>query len=250
MNTPEGAIGSGASVAQTAERFAPRCARRLLVIGGIGLILCGMILGDIFAAFILHPNANRIGENLLAATQAVAAHNPRAAGAAFQSIGGLLENRGTKVDAHSHMIGFGYIALLVALLQPYVAFSGSVKKSLTKLFLFGGDIAACGSFSHSLRWIGPEARLRRLDGPVCLVILEDFWFGSFVSANWRALQNTFACEGRRAGLTSFLATAVGRLEFCLAVERYWFLSVFFTGAITPARIFSVMKLETASCFRR
>jgi len=74
-----------------------------MVIGGIALILSGMILGDIFAAFILHPNANRIGENLLAATRAVAAHDPRVAGAAFQNIGALLENRGTKVDAHSHV---------------------------------------------------------------------------------------------------------------------------------------------------
>jgi hypothetical protein len=146
MSTHEGAIGSGAAVAQSAERFAPRGARRIFVIGGIALILCGMILGDIFAAFILHPNANRIGESLLAATRAVAAHDPRAAGAAFQNIGGLLENRGTKVDAHSHMIGFGYIALLIALLQPYVAFSESVKKSLAKLFLLGAILLPVGVF--------------------------------------------------------------------------------------------------------
>ncbi len=146
MSTHEEAIGSGASVAQTAERFAPRGARRIFVIGGIGLILCGMILGDIFAAFILHPNANRIGENLLAATRAVAAHDPRVAGAAFQNIGALLENRGTKVDAHSHMIGFGYIALLIALLQPYVAFSESMKKFLAKLFLLGAILLPVGVF--------------------------------------------------------------------------------------------------------
>jgi hypothetical protein len=146
MSTREGAIGSGISVSQTAERFAPRSARRIFVIGGIGLILCGMILGDIFAAFILHPNANRIGENLLAATRAVAAHDPPAAGAAFQNIGGLLENRGTKVDAHSHMIGFGYIALLVALLQPYVAFSEPAKRFLAKLFLLGAMLLPVGVF--------------------------------------------------------------------------------------------------------
>src|SRR5579862_5266291 len=80
MSTRERAIGSGASAAQTSERFAPFSARRILVIGGVGLILCGMILGDIFAAFILHPNANRIGENLLTATRAVASHDPQAAG--------------------------------------------------------------------------------------------------------------------------------------------------------------------------
>jgi hypothetical protein len=146
MSIHEGAIGPGAAMAQSAERFAPRSARRIFVIGGIGLILCGMTLGDIFAAFVLHPNANRIGENLLAATRAVASHDPQSAGAAFQNIGGLLENRGTKVDAHSHMIGFGYIALLVALLQPYVAFSESVKKFLAKLFLLGAILLPVGVF--------------------------------------------------------------------------------------------------------
>jgi hypothetical protein len=146
MSAHDGALGSGASLASSADRFAPFSARRIFVIGGIALILCGMILGDIFAAFILHPNANRIGENLLAATRAVAPHDPQAAGAAFRNIGGLLENRGTKVDAHSHMIGFGYIALLVALLQPYMAFSESAKKFLAKLFLLGAILLPVGVF--------------------------------------------------------------------------------------------------------
>jgi hypothetical protein len=81
---------------------------------------------------------------LVAATRAVASHDPQAAGAAFRNIGGLLENRGTKVDAHSHMIGFGYIALLMALLQPYVAFSESAKKFLAKLFLLGAILLPVG----------------------------------------------------------------------------------------------------------
>ena len=146
MSAREQALGSIASVPETAGQFGPLGARRTFVIGGIALILCGMILGDIFAAFILHPNANRIGENLLAATRAVASHDPRAARAAFQNIGGLLENRGTKVDAHSHMIGFGYFALLIALLQPYVAFSESAKKVLAKLFLLGATLLPVGVF--------------------------------------------------------------------------------------------------------
>src|SRR5579864_9102819 len=146
MSTREVAVGSGSALTQSGDRFAPRSARRIFVIGGIGLILCGMILGDIFAAFILHPNANRIGANLLAATRAVASHDPQAAGAAFQNIGGLLENRGTKVDAHSHMIGFGYIALLIALLQPYVSLSESTKRFLAKLFVLGAILLPVGVF--------------------------------------------------------------------------------------------------------
>ena len=47
----------------------------MLVMGGIALILAGMIFGDIFAAFILHPNADRIGASLLQAANGVAQHD-------------------------------------------------------------------------------------------------------------------------------------------------------------------------------
>jgi hypothetical protein len=147
MSAQRDAIGAGAlRLQQATAQLAPFSARRIFVIGGICLILCGMLLGDIIAVFILHPNAGRIGESLLAATRAVAAHNPQAAGAAFRNIGGLLENRGTKVDAHSHMIGFGYIALLIALLQPLVAFTESTKRLLAKLFLMGATLLPVGVF--------------------------------------------------------------------------------------------------------
>jgi hypothetical protein len=121
-------------------------ARRMLVIGGIALILAGMILGDIFAVFILHPNADRIGAALTDATRAVAAQDAPGAGAAFARIGSYLENRGTKVDAHAHMISFGYIALLLALLQPVVAISEARKKFLAKLFFLGATLLPVGVF--------------------------------------------------------------------------------------------------------
>src|SRR6266568_781736 len=49
------------------EGFAPLSARRLLVLGGIGLILVGMIFGDIFAVFVLHQNAGHVGSSLAGA---------------------------------------------------------------------------------------------------------------------------------------------------------------------------------------
>ncbi|MFQ5695846.1 MAG: hypothetical protein ACE5HB_07650, partial [Terriglobia bacterium] len=98
-------------------------ARRLLIFGGILLIVAGMILGDVFAVFILHQNAGQIGQHLMAATEAVADQDAAAASGYIAAIGKRLENRGTKVDSHAHIIAFGYIALLLALLQPYIALS-------------------------------------------------------------------------------------------------------------------------------
>lgn len=120
--------------------------RRMLVIGGIALILAGMIFGDFFAVFVLHQNATKINSRLLAATQAVAAREVQGVASAFQDVGGFLENRGTKVDAHAHVIAFGYIALLLALLQPFVAFSEQTKKRVAQIFLIGSILLPVGVF--------------------------------------------------------------------------------------------------------
>lgn len=121
-------------------------ARRLLVFGGIALIAVGMLFGDIFAVFVLHQNAGQTGAALLAAANAVSAQNTVGVNEAFGRIGNLMEDRGTKVDAHVHMSGPGYLALLLALMQPYVALSDATKKFLAKLFLAGCVLLPLGIF--------------------------------------------------------------------------------------------------------
>src|SRR5438445_7409626 len=113
--------------------FPAMSAQRLLVFGGIALIAGGMLFGDIFAVFVLHQNGRLQGEALIAATEAVAAQNTTAVKDIFEHLGGTLEDRGTKVDAHVHMIDAGYLALLLALVQPFVALSTSRKKFLATL---------------------------------------------------------------------------------------------------------------------
>jgi hypothetical protein len=126
--------------------FGAMGARRLLIFGGIALIAVGMLFGDIFAVFILHQNGGQTGAALLAAAGQVSARNPAGVEKAFAQIGGLMEDRGTKVDAHVHMSGPGYLALLLALVQPYVALSLGTKKTLAKLFLAGGILLPLGIF--------------------------------------------------------------------------------------------------------
>lgn len=122
-------------------------ARRFLIIGGITLIVAGMMFGDVFAVFVLHQNANRIGETLTAVTDAVAAKDSAAVSTYFTKLGGLLENRGTKVDTHVHVIDFGYLALLLALIQPYVALSERARKRLAVLFINGSVMLPISVFS-------------------------------------------------------------------------------------------------------
>jgi hypothetical protein len=134
------------SVDSELATFAPLSSRRLLVLGGIALVLVGMIFGDIFAVFILHQNASRVGTSLTAAAHAALAGNSPGVLVYFQNVGGLLENRGTKVDTHVHMIAFGYLALMLAVLQPWVAFTQASKKAITWIFLVGAGLLPVAVF--------------------------------------------------------------------------------------------------------
>jgi len=135
------------SAAAASHAFPRMGARRLLVLGGLALFLGGTIFGDVFAVFVLHPNADHIGQALVAATAAVRRHDAEAAGRSFESIGGFLENRGTKVDAHAHMIGFGYLALLIAILYPWMRVSEAAARRLAELLIAGGVLLPVGVFT-------------------------------------------------------------------------------------------------------
>jgi hypothetical protein len=137
---------SGMTAPAEREAFAPMGARRLLALGGIALILVGMLFGDIFAVFVLHQNATKVGASLSAAAHAAVAGDSNAVLASFQSVGNFLENRGTKVDTHVHMVAFGYLALMLAILQPWVAFGESAKKKLAWIFLCGAWLLPVGVF--------------------------------------------------------------------------------------------------------
>jgi len=110
------------------------------------MILAGMVFGDIFAVFVLHQNAARVGGSLAAAAHAAESGDAGAVADHFQSIGSWLENRGTKVDTHVHLIAFGYLALLLALAQPWVSFSEVTRRRLAWLLVLGGVLLPVGVF--------------------------------------------------------------------------------------------------------
>lgn len=129
-----------------ATSFAAFSARRLLTLAGIGMILAGMVFGDVFAVFVLHQNAAHVGASLTAAVQAAEAGDSAGVESHFKNTGGFLENRGTKVDTHVHLIAFGYLALLLALLQPWIKFSEIVRRRLAWIFIAGGTLLPIGVF--------------------------------------------------------------------------------------------------------
>ncbi len=119
---------------------------RLFVIGGMLLVIAGMIFGDLYAVFIMHPNNGAIGGELGAAVAAAAAGDANGVFSHFGAIGGLLENAGTKKDAHVHMIHAGYVAFLLAFLQPWVALGHRSKLLLAKTFLWAAVVLPVAIF--------------------------------------------------------------------------------------------------------
>lgn len=146
-NPPTSRMPAPVTASPTASfSLPPLGARRLLLLGGIGLILVGMIFGDIFAVFVLHQNASRVGAGLAAAAHAAVGGDASTVAAAFRNVGSFLENRGTKVDTHVHMIGFGYLALLLAVIEPWIALSAAAKRRIAWLFLLGAWMLPLGVF--------------------------------------------------------------------------------------------------------
>ena len=172
-------------------------ARRILIFGGIALVATGMLFGDIFAVFVLHQNGGATGTALLQAANAAAAHDPAGVKAAFAQIGSLLEDHGTKVDTHVHMIDAGYLALLLALVQPYVLLSQGTKKLLAKLLIAGGVLLPVGIFlihyvglAYSpFSSIGWASVLADSAGALLIICLACEALGV-----WRYFQSGAACE--------------------------------------------------------
>ena len=225
---------STATSSDTATLTLPRLgARRLLLLGGIGLILVGMIFGDIFAVFILHQNASRVGANLAGAAHAALAGNSAAAQSYFQNVGAFLENRGTKVDTHVHMIDFGYLALLLAVLEPWIAFSAAAKRRIAWIFLFGAWLLPIGVFLihyvglagspfQSIGWASVFADLGGL-----LVLLATL---ACLAGFWKHLGSA----ERQTQKDQLLATCVAATPMLLAGGVLLILLGFFGGAYYAA----------------
>ena len=202
--------------ASVAATFSAMSARRLLVFGGIALIAAGMLFGEVFAVFVLHQNGRRTGDFLISASRAVAAGDVAGTNNAFGRIGSLLEDRGTKIDTHVHMTDAGYLALLLALVQPYIALSAERKKLLAKLFIVGGVLLPVGIFL--IHYVG-------LAGSPSPVI----GWASILADSAGALM-ILAVIGEVWGLWShLLSRRVGTVEAELPRERTWERRVLLSG---------------------
>ncbi|MBV9483660.1 MAG: hypothetical protein JO249_23345, partial [Acidobacteria bacterium] len=101
------------------------------------LVLLGFLYGAWYAAFDLYPQERvelRILNDL--AIEA-SSHNHAGIAHAVDDYGGLSAARALSIAAHSHVIEFGLLALLLSFVQPYIFLSEVWKTRWAVLFITG-----------------------------------------------------------------------------------------------------------------
>jgi len=130
-------------------------ASRVLVIGGILLVLSGMLLGEIYAIFISHVANGKVRRHWIAAVSAISQRDTSAVDSNFSRIQELQQLRGRFTNTHSHITTYGLLAMMLALLQPALAFREQTKRVLALLIIAGGAMQAL--FVLLTLWIGPAS---------------------------------------------------------------------------------------------
>src|SRR5712692_3662397 len=169
-------------------------AARLLVFGGISLILAGMLLGEVFAIFISHVASAQIRREWIGSMIPAIEHQDLAAVAAgYNRIEDLLERRGRIMDAHSHMIAYGFLALALALLQPLNRYSERIRRALGLCIVVGG--LAQSVFVFASYWAKLQARDWALIGSAAGGVLVLFGvLGTLAGLRGTLTRSDFAAE--------------------------------------------------------
>ncbi|HVH69526.1 MAG TPA: hypothetical protein VNB49_00250 [Candidatus Dormibacteraeota bacterium] len=143
-------------------------ARRLLIVGGIGLALLGMIYGVWYAVFAEHQELDGIGRSLTTGFSAAAKRDSAAADAALKHYKELKYAYDRHVDVHSHWIGLAMVLIVLGIGLDRVNFSQQLKMFLAAGLLLGSLLFPLGvlieTFVH-----GPGPRVVAVAGSALVI---------------------------------------------------------------------------------
>lgn len=125
-------------------------ARRLLIVGGIGLALLGMMYGLWYAVFAEHQELDGIGKSLATGFSAAAARNSAAAAAALRGYSELKYSYDRHVDVHGHWIGLAMVLLVLGIGLDRVNFREQFKMVLSASLLAGSLLFPLGVLLQTL----------------------------------------------------------------------------------------------------
>ena len=119
-------------------------ARRLLIVGGIGLALLGMIYGVWYAVFAEHQELDGMSGSLTAGFRAAADRNAGAAQSALQQYREVKYAYDRHVDVHGHWIGLAMILMVLGIGLDRVGFSEQTKMLLSSGLVLGSFLFPLG----------------------------------------------------------------------------------------------------------
>jgi hypothetical protein len=133
-------------------------ARRLLIVGGIGLALLGMIYGMWYAVFAEHQELDGIGKSLATGFSAAAERNSAAAQGALRQYRELKYSYDRHVDVHGHWIGLAMLLIILGIGLDRASLSEQVKMALAAGLLAGSVLFPLGVMMQTFsRGFAPQA---------------------------------------------------------------------------------------------
>jgi hypothetical protein len=113
---------------------------RVLLTGGTVLILLGFLYGARYAAFDLYRHEKMEGQVLNGMLQSATANSSDGIALHAQEFGNLSGDHAVQIAAHSHLIEFGLLAILLSFIQPYVFLSEASQRFWVLMLLAGSVI--------------------------------------------------------------------------------------------------------------
>jgi hypothetical protein len=125
-------------------------ARRLLILGGIGLALVGMIYGGWYAVFAEHQELDGIGRALTASFTAAAERHAADAQSALEQYRERKYDYDRHVDVHGHWIGLAMLLMVLGMALDRLSFSEQVKTLLAGALVLGSFLFPLGVLLETL----------------------------------------------------------------------------------------------------
>jgi hypothetical protein len=175
---------------------------RILVFGGILLLIINMLFGEMFAIFISHVANGEIRLRWIDLVNALAAGDVAALRADFDRIEVLLERRSRIINTHSHLGGLGVVALCLAMLQNLLPYAEKTKCWLAAAYVAGGFIQPLFVFVsiYTASWAN---WVSDIGGMLILLALVGTIAGLF--------QSKVTSDGLKARTAALLSNASARL---------------------------------------
>jgi hypothetical protein len=150
---------------------------RILVVGGLLLVIWGMSYGLWYAVFDEHQTLERIGASLATAYAKAAERDLPAANAALDDYAAAKFEYVREVDVHSHWSGLAVLLFILGLMFDQVAFSERMRQTLACALVLGSFLFPLGVILQTFQHNAATQGLAAIASGLLIVALAFVAFG-------------------------------------------------------------------------